>query len=143
MGWDYIDYRDRNVHLHDLQLWALRHFLADAAGSLAAEEPQSVAYEEARGFFMSWDWPGPGVMTGTSLDNFAQGNHDRERVLVRICDRATDRLQAFGEVVPLEYLVAYINANSPGGVYTSPQPSHAFVQGIEQIRGLLAPDATL
>jgi len=39
MGWDYVAYGDRYAHLHDLQLWALRHFLAGAAGALAAEEP--------------------------------------------------------------------------------------------------------
>jgi hypothetical protein len=141
MGWDYVTYGDRHVHLHDLQLWALRHFLADAAGSLAAEEPHPAAFEEAQNFIAAWSWPGPGVVIGTTLDGFVQGSPDRERVLVQVCDRAADRLRALGEVVPLAYLEARVNADSPGGVYTGPQPSSSFVQGIERIRSLLAPDA--
>jgi hypothetical protein len=70
MGWDYVDYHDRHIHLHDLELWALRHFLADAAGSLAAEDPHPGLSEQAWAFFGAWDWPGPGVEIGTTLDEF-------------------------------------------------------------------------
>ena len=141
MGWSYVTYGNHHAHLHDMQLWALRHFLADAAESLAAEEPHPAPFAEAREFFAAWGWPGPGVMTGTTLDEFVLGSPDRERVLVRVCERAAERLRAIGEMVPLAYLEARVNVDSPGGVYTSAQPSSAFVQGIERIRGLLAPDA--
>jgi len=141
MGWDYVDYADQYVQLHDMQLWALRHFLADAAGELAAEEPHPTPFAEARAFFAAWDWPGPGVVTGTTLDEFVRGSSDRARVLVGVCDRATDRLRAFGAVVPLAYLKSHVNADSPGGVYTGDQPSAGFIQGVKRIRGLLVSDA--
>jgi hypothetical protein len=137
VGWDFVTCGDRHAHLHDLQLWSLRHFLADAAGALAAEEPLPALFAEARAFFAEWGWPGPGVVTGTALGEFVRGSPDRERALVGVCDRALARLREFGGVVPLAYLEAHVNADSPGGVYIGDQPSALFVEGVERIRGLL------
>ncbi|MFL5328939.1 MAG: hypothetical protein ACJ8C4_08475 [Gemmataceae bacterium] len=141
MGWAFVTYGDRYVHLHDMQIWALRHFLAAAASALAAEEPHPALFQQAREFFAAWDWPGPGVVTGTSLEKFVGGNSDRSSVLVRVCERAADRLQAFGEVVPLSCLEARVNVDSPGSVYTGEQPSAGFIRAVERIRGLLVPNA--
>jgi hypothetical protein len=138
LGWDYVTYGDRAEMLHDMQLWAIRHFLTDAAAALAAAEPDSDLFSEARDFFASWGWPGPGVVTGTQLDDFVRGDADREAALVRVCDRAIARLQQFGEVVPLDYLEANVNADSPGGVYVGAQSSASFQQAVLRIRGLLA-----
>jgi len=95
---------------------------------------------QAREFFAAWDWPGPGVVTGATLDEFVRGDRDRARALIRMCDRAADHLRAFGEVVPLAYLEAHVNADSPGGVYTGEQPSAGFIRGVERIRDLLVTD---
>jgi hypothetical protein len=141
MGWDFVTYGDRHARLHDMQLWALRHFLADAAGALAAEEPAPAPFAEAQAFFAGWGWPGPGVVTGTGLDEFVRGSPERERALVRVCDRAVARLRDFGEVVPLSYLEAHVNADSPGGVYVADRPSASFVEGVERVRDLLVPSS--
>jgi hypothetical protein len=137
VGWDFVTYGDRHEVLHDMQLWAVRHFLADAAGALAAEEQSPSLFAEARDYFAAWSWPGPGVVVGTGLDEFIRGSADRARALVRVCDRAIARLREFGEVVPLPYLEAHVNADSPGGAYTADRPSASFREGIERIRGLL------
>ena len=137
MGWDFVTYGDRHAHLHDLQLWTLRHFFADAAAELAAEVPTSAVFAEAREFFMGWGWPGPGVVTGIELGEFVRASPEREQVLVRVCDNALARLRGFGGVVPLDYLDDHVNADSPGGVYLGDQPSESFVDGVERIRGLL------
>lgn len=141
MGWDFVTYGDRHACLQDMQLWALRRFLSDAAESLATEGPKSAPFEQAKAFFESWDWLGPGVMVGVELNGFVQGVPDRAQVLARVCDRACDRLRTFGEVVPLAYLEAHINADSPGGVYWIDQPTAEFIRGVERIRGLLVSDA--
>jgi hypothetical protein len=138
LGWDYVTYGDRSEMLHDMQLWAIRHFLMDSAASLVVDEPDSDLYSQARDFFASWDWPGPGVVTGIGLDEFVQDSTARESVLVRVCERAITRLQQFGEVVPLDYLEVNVNASSPGGVYVAEQPSASFQQAVSRIRGMLA-----
>jgi hypothetical protein len=137
VGWDFVTYGDGHEMLHDLQLWALRHFLAEAAAELAGEGPSSGLFAEAQAFFAGWGWPGPGVVTGTGLDEFVRGSAERARALERVCDRAVARLRQFGTVVPLSYLEARLNAESPGGVYIGDQPSASFVEGVERIRGLL------
>ena len=73
MGWDYVNYGERYVHLHDMELWALRHFLTDAAHRLAAELPDKL-FAEAGEFFASWSWPGPGVVIGADLGRFVRGD---------------------------------------------------------------------
>lgn len=140
MGWVYVDYGVRHVHLHDMQLWALRHFLANASCRLAVESP-NVLFAEAGEFFASWDCPGPGIVTGTDLGRFVRGEPERVRALVRVCDHAIARLRTFGEMVPLAYLVAHINLDSSGGVYTVEQPTAGFIRGVEGIRELLVPHA--
>jgi hypothetical protein len=73
MGWDYVDYGARHVHLHDMQIWSLRHFLADAARHLALGS-RDVLFAVAIEFFASCAWHGPGVVTGTDLGQFIRGN---------------------------------------------------------------------
>jgi hypothetical protein len=137
MGWDYITYGEQQVCLYDMELWALRHFLANAAGVLADEESLAPLFAEAKAYFAAWDWPGPGVVTGIDLDEFVRGSGERERVLVRVCDRAVVRLREFGEVVPLHYLKAHVNADSPGGRYVADRSSACFVEEVERIRSML------
>jgi hypothetical protein len=137
VGWDFVTYGDRAEMLHDLQLWALRHFLMGAAASLAAERLDGGSYAEARAFFAAWDWPGPGVVTGTRLDEFVRARPERVRALAHVLERAAVRVRRFGRLVPLEYLAAHVNAGSPGGVFTGPQSSRSFVRALSRIRGML------
>jgi hypothetical protein len=110
-----------------------------AAASLAAGEPPGGPYTQAHDFFAGWQWPGPGVVTGTRLDDFVGDSPDRVAVLARVLERAALQVREFGKLVPLDYLESYINATSPGGVYTAAVSSRSFLRAIARLRAMLRP----
>lgn len=139
MGWEYVTYNGRAEMVHDLHLWTLRHFLMNAAGSLATGEPAGGPYSQAHDFFASWQWPGPGVVTGTRFDDFVLDRPEKVAILARVLERAAVQVREFGGRVPLDYLETHINATSPGGVYTAEVPSQVLLQAIARLLGMLKP----
>ena len=137
MGHDYIDFQDRHVRLSDWDIWTLRHFFSNVAKEAIASdlETDEATVESLRSFLESWEWLGPGVVTGTNLSEFVADQPDRANVLLLLFQRTAHLLCKFGDVIPLEYLVEHVN--SPNAYYTASQPTSRFIEALEALQKLV------
>ncbi len=88
-----------------------------------------------RRFLEGWDWLGPGVITGTSLEDFVQDQPKRANVLLALFERMVEYLQGFGKVIPLEYLQEHVN--SPLDYFTAGQPTQRFIKAVKRLSDML------
>jgi hypothetical protein len=98
MGHDFINFGDRYVHLNDLHIVELRHFLLEEVKALAPGDLglDDAAMDLLRNHFEKWEWVGPGVVLGTNLSDFVQRDDQRRKALLLLFQRTIDRLRSFG-----------------------------------------------
>ena len=137
MGHDFIDYGDRFVRLSDWDIWTVRHFFQHVAEEVS---PADLETDEATivlllSFLENWKWLGPGVITGTNLSDFVKDRLERANVLLSLFERTIEKLQEFGEVIPLEYLERHVN--SPDAYYTVEQPTCRFIKVVESLQEMV------
>jgi hypothetical protein len=129
LGHEIIVYRDRHAMVHDMDLWAIRHFLL--------VEAEASDNSEAATFVRGWDWVGPGVMTGVEFDSFLHGDAGRERAFAELLIAARARIESFGQDVPLGYIAS--NINTPLAYFAAAQPVERWVRKIVELGELVAP----
>lgn len=128
MGHEIVVYRDRHAIIHDMDFWAIRHFLlAEAESSHDAEFAE---------FVRSWDWFGPGVYGGEDFDAYFSGDQDREVAFLKLLEATRKRVESFGEFVPLEYLAANVNLRTE--YFTQAQPVSWLVEQLAKLRLLFS-----
>ena len=120
MGSDYIEYKDKNVRLHDLNIWMLRHFLIRATKE-----------KELSHFFEEIEWVGPGVFTGIELHKYVKDNKEKLNKLISSLYEAKKLIEDFGNYIPLEYLEKNVNLKSR--YFTSKQAVKEYVRNIESL----------
>jgi hypothetical protein len=133
MGHDLIIYFGNHESFYDWDLWALRHFFlaeAKAINSNLSDDDTRAAVS----FFDRWSWEGPGVVTGISFEDYAD-TPARLEILRCVLQGASNRIESFGETIPLSYL----QANCPEDLirYTEPQPTRYFREQIDRMFDLL------
>jgi hypothetical protein len=126
VGHEIVVYRDRNLIIHDLDFWALRHFLL--AEAEASDDPELAA------FIGGWDWIGPGVYLGVEFETFFGGDNGRERAFLKLLHATHGRIESFGESIPLDYLAA--NGNTQLDYFTTAQPVARLVQQLASLNEL-------
>jgi hypothetical protein len=136
MGHDYIEYEGRFEQFHDMDIWVLRHFFIEEARSMGLlYQADKEAVQDLYQYFERWDWLGPGVWLGLNLSEFVSGQENRKALLVEVLNRASRRVETFGDAIPLEYLKRH--AHTPMAYHTAPQPTDFPVEGISRIRNML------
>ncbi len=123
MGHEVVLYREKPAIIHDLDFEAIRYFL------LIEAEPRE--FSDIASFIRGWRYEGPGVWTGEDFDAFFHGDVDLERRFVALLGAARDRVKAFGDVVPLEYVRAHI-----GFAWTEAPATSVWLEGIDKLRSL-------
>jgi hypothetical protein len=126
MGHDYITYNDRHVHLHDMTLWSLRHFLI-----LAASDLDHCVLE----YVTAWRWQGPGVFTGTDLHEFVGDDITRVSLLRDVFIRARSIIREFGDSISLEYLELHMNLKM--AYYAEPLRTSKLTDAIEKVLDII------
>ena len=134
MGWDYVEYRGAYEQFDDFHLRTLRHFFVEEA-LLIESDQASEDTTKLREFFEGWDWYGPGVFVGTNFTEYVGDSRTRWELLLQLLHRAGDRIAAFGESIPVDYLNTHL-ANR-GGYFTAAQPVRRFFQCIGRITTLI------
>lgn len=137
MGHDYIDYGNRHVHIPDMDIWTLRHFFIHVARAATPDDFNADAstLELMSEFFEKWQWLGPGVVVGTDLTDFVNGEPSRRSSLERLLDRTIQYLSGFGDLIPLEYLQEHVN--TPMTSFVASQPAQRFIREVECLREML------
>jgi hypothetical protein len=140
MGHDFITYGQRHVHLHDWDIWLLRHLLLTEAQVVT---PSDVSADEAtleslRSFIAAWRWIGPGVVMGTELNDFIQNQATRRDILLSLLHRTITRLERMGEVIPLDHLKKHVDKRR-GVTFGKEQQTRRFIKALEQLREMLRP----
>ncbi|HTV49308.1 MAG TPA: hypothetical protein VMG59_12790 [Phycisphaerae bacterium] len=126
MGHEIVEYRKRHAIIHDLDFWAIRHFLL-----VSAEEAKQ---SELATFIRGWDWIGPGVYLGVEYDTFFNGEERLEQQFLRLLVMARKRLEAFGEFVPIEYIESNINLQK--AYFTEAQPVVHWLEQLDKLSDL-------
>jgi hypothetical protein len=112
MGHEIVVYKERAEVVHDTVFEAVRHFLlieAEASGQT-----------DLALFVRGWENVGPGVWIGADFDLFFHGDKVLEQRFLALIAGARQRLAAFGEVVPLDYLKGNINPMYEGSPPVGP-----------------------
>lgn len=135
MGHDYISYEGRHELFNDFDLWMLRHFCIEEARVIEAAWPTADA-TRLREFFERWDWPGPGVFTGTDFTEYVSLSRARRELLLHLLQRVGDRIAAFGELIPLDYLSVHVS--TPTASFTVAQPARNALENVGRICALLS-----
>lgn len=135
MGWDSIEYEGHFEQFHDGVLWILRHFLLEEARAMEAAHA-GIEAPDLRAFIEGWDWLCPGVVTGTDFTPFVRGEPSRWRILSDLLQRTGDRISAFGDAVPKEYLEEHTSEH--GGGYTRDLPTAGLLKDIGRMCRLLS-----
>ena len=104
MGHEIVVYRDRQVIIHDMIFWTVRHFLL--------AEAETSRDSDLAAFIRGWDRIGPGVYRGVDFDAYFNGDSAREHAFLKLLDNSRARIQSFGELVPMEYLDAQVNTKT-------------------------------
>ena len=136
MGHDYIESDGRFEQFHDMDIWTLRHFLLEEARSMCL--PKQADQEVVQDLYRSiegWDWLGPGVWLGLDLSAFVLGQDERRALLEQVLDRAAERIEAFGEEIPLDYLKLHVD--TPVAYHTAAEPNGRLIDAIRRIRRML------
>jgi len=126
MGHEIVVYRDRHAIIHDMDFWAIRHFLLS--------EAESSDNSDLAAFVRGWDWIGPGVYIGEDFDAYFSDDRSREQAFLKLLNAARARIESFGEVVLLDYLAANINLPLP--YFTQRQPVSRLVQQLAKLQEL-------
>jgi hypothetical protein len=126
VGHEIVVYRGRHAIIHDLDFWALRHFLL--------AEADATRRDELATFIRGWEWIGPGVYLGDDFDAFFASDPEREARFLEILSGVVRRLSTFGNDVPLDYLRQHIN--SPMAYFTAAQPVGRWQAQLEELRAL-------
>lgn len=135
MGWDFIEYEGHLEQFDDFDLWTLRHFFVTQAQAMETAQPNP-ELTDLREFFECWDWLGPGVFTGTNFSKCVLKSRSRWELLVQLLQLTGDRISAFGESIPLDYLETHINSRT--AYFTQPQPTQRYLLCIGRINTLLS-----
>lgn len=125
MGYDFISYYDRHVHLHDSTIWALRHFL------MGASEGQDNIHR----FFAGWQWMGPGVYGGTDLHEYIAGDQERVEQLKGVFNNARETIAGFGDAIPLVYLDQHLRTETAW--HTKPLSTAVLMDAIDQVNAMV------
>jgi len=88
-----------------------------------------------RTWLASWEWIGPGVVTGTELADFVQQQPQRQQALAATLRRTRDRLQDWAPQIPLDFLKEHVN--TPQVSFVVPLPTDRFIKKISAILQLL------
>lgn len=136
MGHDYIDLGTSQLRLNDFDIWTLRHFLNDTlvASKPASLETDSNTLDELMLFIQSWQWLGPGIVTGCDFNVFAT-SPTRMQLIRRMFLETRVRIANFGTSIPLDYLQEHIN--SPMAHYLDAQPVYRFTDVIDRLLKLI------
>ena len=134
MGHSFVYYEEDSELLHDIDLWALRHFFIEEAKIAEAEQPNDCA-TKLRGFFEMWEWVGNGVYINTDFATYVSEQKKRWELLIRHLERTNKRIAEFGEFVPLDYLTVHLK--TPHLYFRGPLPTETFSGCIEKIHALL------
>jgi hypothetical protein len=126
VGHESVVYRDRHAIIHDLDFWALRHFML--------AEAETTRRNELVTFISQWGWIGPGVWLDVEFDKFFASDPEREAQFLELLSGVARRLMAFGTEVPLDYLREHINM--PLAFFTAAQPVERWQGCIEKLRAL-------
>ena len=126
MGHEIVVYRGRHMVIHDMDLWAIRHFLLNGA--------EASGNSDLAAFVRGWDWVGPGVYLGLEFDLFLHDDEARECAFVTLLRAAQVSIQSFGEFVPLDYLAA--NVSWPQACFADAQPVERWVKQIAKLEDL-------
>ena len=136
MGHDYIDIGTSHLQLNDFHIWTLRHFLSDAIATSTADSLET-DYDtlcELRSYIDSWEWLGPGVVTGCDFNEFAT-SPSRMQLVRSLLSATRERLIAFGDSIPLDYLDKKVNTSR--AYYLDPQPVGTFTNIIDRLLALV------
>lgn len=129
MGYDFIKFRDKNVHLHDHKNLIVMALAVHVAGSAARSKGVKALLEH-----WTRDWHAPGV-TGTNFDEFIHSDSDRETV-VGILVAARDLVTGMGETVPGNLLQEW-SGLSPDMIEWADVPSSGVLKTLDQYIELL------
>jgi len=138
MGSDFVEYSGHSELFRDFDLWTLRHFLIEETKVVEAEAVADRKDELARlrEFFEAWNWVCPGVFSGTDFSEFISGSLTRWDLVLGVLQRTGDRIAAFGEIIPLDYLRNEIDMK--GASFEQPQPTQRHLKNIGRICRLLS-----
>ena len=111
MGYDYVKYAGHHERFNDFDLWTLKAFFSSGRRGplMQLAACPSADTTALRDFFEAWEWPGPGVFMGTDFSRFISDRHGRWELVLEVMQRAGDRIAAFGDYVPLDYLAAHVS----------------------------------
>jgi hypothetical protein len=135
MGHSYVEFRGRDLLMHDIEITTVVSVVVDAirsatgTPSLTPNVAQLVGSWEQRG-----DVYGPGSL-GFSLDDFVRSDEDR-RCLLDLLDFAAKRLEQQGAVVSGSYLDRIVNA--PGVLEFTDRRTADILPAFAKFRDLLA-----
>ncbi len=134
MGSDCIEYEGHLELFNDFDLSTLRHFFIVEARAMEAAQPGHPTTALCE-FFEAWDWQGPGVFLGTDFSQYVLHTRARWKLLNHLLQSAGDRISAFGDQIPLDYLKTHIN--TPDAYFTKSQPTARYLVCIGRICTLL------
>ncbi|TWT50129.1 hypothetical protein CA85_52630 [Allorhodopirellula solitaria] len=139
MGHDYIDIGTSHLRLNDFHIWTLHHFFCDA---IATSTPESFGtdadtFNALQKYLESWEWLGPGIVTGCDFNSFAT-TPSRLNLLRTLISATRERLTRFGDAIPLSYLDDHVNSSM--AYYLAPQPTATFTDIIDRLLALISQD---
>jgi hypothetical protein len=136
MGHDYIDIGTPHLRLNDFHIWTLRHFFCDAIATSTTDalETDHETLCDLRSYIESWEWLGPGIVTGCDFNTFAT-SPSRLQLVRALLFATRKRLAGFGNSIPLDYLDKHINTSQ--AYYLDAQPVGTFTDIIDRLLALI------
>jgi len=135
VGHDVIIYFGNSASFNDWDLWTLRHFFLNEAKRVDAER-RSADTRAAVSFFEQWTWEGPGVVSGTHFEDYAD-TPERVAVLQKIMQGSAATLLSFGQTIPVSYLNANCAHRGVGAMFTHPMSTQHYCDEIGRMVTLL------
>jgi hypothetical protein len=123
MGHEIVVYRDRHTIIADQDFETLRHLLS--------VEASEAGFGSLASFIDGWTYQGPGGWMGDDFDAFFHGYAPLEREFVAVLGAARDRVNAFGDVVPIDRLRSGL-----GHPFREPPPIDGLIRAIDGLRDL-------
>lgn len=139
MGHDYIDLGTSHLRVNDSDIWTLRHFFYETASNSTpvSLDTDDETLEDLRLYLKSWEWLGPGIITGCDFNTFTT-SRARLQLIQRMLSATRERMIKFGDSIPIDYLDEHIN--TPNAYYLDPQPVERFTDMIDRLLNLIPSD---
>jgi hypothetical protein len=123
MGHEVVVYRDRHAIFSDEEFGNLRRVLSI--------EASTAGFAGVASFISGWTYHRPGVWADEDFDAFFHGDVALEREFVAVLGAARDRVEAFGDGVPVVSLTT-----SVGDPFREAPPTAGLIRAIDRLRDL-------